>query len=54
MVSLLDDFRGSRFSRLLTHMLMLAGALGVECGELDCAIIFWDVVGALILVCAAA
>ena len=36
-VSLLDDFRGSRFSRLFTDMLMLAGAFGVECGELDCA-----------------
>ena len=37
-VSLLDDFRGSRFSRLFTDTLMLAGAFGVECGgELDCA-----------------
>lgn len=40
-VSLLDGFRGSRFSRLFTHMLMmLAGAFGVACGELDCARIF--------------
>lgn len=50
---LLDDSWGSR---LLTHMVMLAGGFGFDCGELDCTRIPWDVVGAFnfILVCAAA